>query len=107
MGDKSTRIRKRKHESKEERDARAAAAKESEEEKKIRIDKMMDEHEGFHKQVVYYKGVPRAIPTDENGEFESHRPLPKNTVMWCVETFTREELLEFIRAGFVKVEELS
>ncbi len=82
---------------------------ESEKEKNKRIaevDAMMDEHEGFHKMVIYYKGVPRMLPTDENGDWEPHRKMKKKTVYECYETFTREELKELISAGFVKVEEL-
>jgi hypothetical protein len=107
MGGKPKRVRRKPGETKAERDERAKIAKESAAEMEARINKMMDEHQGFNKQVVYYKGIPRAIPTDENGEFLPHRPLAPNTVLWCVEQFTKEELLEFIRAGFIKLSELS
>lgn len=83
---------------------------ESDEDKQIRIDdidKRLDDHEGFHKMVIYYKGVPRMIPTDGKGKFLPYRDLKKKTVYECFEMYTLEELKELIRAGFVKVEELS
>jgi len=106
-GDRKTRVRQKKDESRSELKARKDQATEDAAALKERIDKMLDEHEGFHKQVVYHKGVPRLIPTDENGDFYPHRPLPPNTVMWCAQAYTYKELKEFITAGFVKPEELA
>jgi hypothetical protein len=83
---------------------------ETEAQKKKRIaevEALLDEHEGFHKAIVYYKGNPRMIPTDDDGEFMPHRPLPKNTVMTCYREYTLDELKDFVKSGFVKLEELS
>jgi hypothetical protein len=67
---------------------------------------LLDNHEGFHKTTVYYQ-YSKLIPTDKEGKFLPYGKLKPNTVHEVFLTYTRQELIELIQAGFIKVEELS